>query len=133
MDFPKLTKEQKKRIMNWLAETLFFTVMRKGGYPGLCCQQYDRQPTHTFKTFKEYKTWALGVIMKYKTYIESFVTKKDELYILDYDAMMSSESEDKEIGFHVDTMNDLFPFMDSDKDCPWDDKCDAIHELSSIL
>jgi hypothetical protein len=127
MKFPELTKEQTKRIMNWLAETLFYTVMRKGGYPGLCCQEYDRKPTHIFRSFKEYKNWALGEILNYKKFIENHVTKD---LILDYDAM---ENDPNATSMEVDLMCTLFPFMDSDKDCSWDDKCDAINVLRCIL
>jgi hypothetical protein len=121
-----LGKEQKRRILDWLAKTLFHTVMKKGGHPGVVCSQCDREPTQVFSSFKEYKEWALSCILKYKKKLLHNYILSD--FTLDRDAALDSEIE----GFS-DLTEELFPFMMSDKHIYQDELLEMVYELDDIL
>lgn len=123
-----LGKEQKKRILDWLATALFHTVMKKGGHPGVVCSQYDREPTHIFSSFKEYKEWALSCILNYKKKLFHNYILPD--FTLDEEAAFDAESA---IDAECDLTEELFPFMMSDKDICQDELCDMVNDLTNIL
>jgi hypothetical protein len=121
-------KEQKKRILDWLAKTVFHTVMKKGGHPGVVCDKDDRKPTRVFSSFKEYKEWGLKCILNYKKKLFHNYILSD--FTLDVEA---AYDDDCSIDTEIDLTQELFPFMMSDKDLPQDELCDMVNDLNIIL